>query len=300
MSTKKRGLGKGLNALFEAQAPIMEEEHSFNVSKTVTTTDNENAIVYIDINNIKPNENQPRKHFDEEKIEELSQSILEHGIIQPLVLRKVDGKVYEIVAGERRWRASRKAGLKKVPSLVRTFTDEENMVIAIIENMQREDLNPIEEAEGLKQMIDTYGFTQEQVSKSVSKSRPYITNSLRLLNLPEYVRQQLLIGAITPGHGRTLLGLDKEDLQIDLCKKVIKEGISVRKLEEIVAGKGKPKKKALKRVKNPDIAKVENELKEIFGTKVNIAAKGKKGAIELEYYNEEELNRLIDILKSIN
>src|SRR3712207_4590442 len=144
------------------------------------------------------------------------------------------------------------------------------MVIAIIENMQREDLNPIEEAEGLRQMIDVYGFTQEQVSKSVSKSRPYITNSLRLLNLPEFVRNEVVMGNISSGHGRTLLAVDKEEMQIELCKKVVKEGLSVRKLEEIVSGKNKIKKKALKRIKNPDIVRVENDLKEIFGTKVNI------------------------------
>ena len=179
---KNRGLGRGLDALFADQAPVAkpdEERKKENASAS--------EVVYIDINDIKPNENQPRKYFDEEKINELSASIMEHGIIQPLVVRKRSNG-YEIVAGERRWRAARGAQMKEVPCLIREFTDEENMLIAIIENMQREDLNPIEEAEGLDQMIKTYGLTQEEVSKSVSKSRPYITNALRLLKLPPEIR----------------------------------------------------------------------------------------------------------------
>lgn len=183
---KNRGLGRGLDALFADQAPVVEPEKEVVAEKPVEG----NSVIYIDINNIKPNENQPRKVFDEEKIAELSASIIEHGIIQPLVVRK-NRVGYEIVAGERRWRAARKAELKEVPCLIRDFTDEENMLIAIIENMQREDLNPIEEAEGLNQMIKTYGLTQEEVSKSVSKSRPYITNALRLLKLPKKFRTSL-------------------------------------------------------------------------------------------------------------
>lgn len=289
MATKKRGLGKGLEALFDNQVPVSE--------KIESTKKDENGIAYIDINYIKPNENQPRKHFDEEKIEELSQSILEHGIIQPLVVRKIDDSRFEIVAGERRYRASRKAGLKKVPAIVREFTDEENMVIAIIENMQREDLNPIEEAEGLKLMIDTYGFTQEQVSKTVSKSRPYITNSLRLLNLPGFIQKEVQEGRITTGHGKVLLGIEDENLLKDLCNKIVKEDLSVRKLEELIASKKKKTKKPLKKAKNPDVVKVERDLKDIYGTKVTISPKGKKGVIELEYYSQEDLNRIIDLLK---
>lgn len=303
-TTKKRGLGKGLDALFEIQAPIIENEEVKDVIKTEKKgnqiLDNENRVQYIDITNIKPNENQPRKFFDEEKIEELSRSILEHGIIQPLVLRSSGMNTFEIVAGERRWRAARKAGIKKVPSIVRTFSDEENMVIAIIENMQREDLNPIEEAEGLKQMIESYGFTQEQVSKSVSKSRPYITNSLRLLKLPSSIQKEVMEGRITSGHGRALLGVDNPQIQQEICHKIVREGISVRKVEELAAQKSKKKRKPLKRVKNPEIAKVESQLKDIYGTKVNIVGKGNKGAIELEYYSLEELNRLIEMLKVVN
>lgn len=299
MKNKKGGLGKGLDALFDNRAPIVEssqndESASFNASDLNAAE----KVLYIDINDIKPNENQPRKHFSEEKIQELSSSIMEHGIIQPLVLRKIDKKRYEIVAGERRWRAARVAGLEKVPSIVREFTDEENMIIAIIENMQREDLNSIEEAEGLRQMIETYGFTQEEVSKSVSKSRPYITNSLRLLKLPKYIQEKLANGQISPGHGRALLAAKDKQYQEKLCNRIINEGLSVRKTEEL-ANNFKTKK-ADKRQANKDanVLQVERELKEIYGTKVSILNKGKKGILQIEYYGDDELNRLIDLLKS--
>ena len=291
---KNRGLGRGLDALFADQAPVMEPEKEIIEEKETEGT----SVVYIDINNIKPNENQPRKVFDEEKIAELSASIIEHGIIQPLVVRK-NKLGYEIVAGERRWRAARKAELKEVPCLIRDFTDEENMLIAIIENMQREDLNPIEEAEGLNQMIKTYGLTQEEVSKSVSKSRPYITNALRLLKLPKEIQNFVTEGKMTTGHARALISIEDKKLQADLCRKIIEEGLSVRKVEELAAGAGKPKKKAAKKTKSPDTLHVESELKNLYGTKVSINQKGKKGTIQLEYYSVDELNRLIELLKSV-
>lgn len=292
-SPKNRGLGRGLDALFADQASISQTVES------PTQYNTEDSVVYIDINEIKPNHNQPRKSFNEEKINELADSILDHGIIQPLVVRK-NGGGYEIVAGERRWRAARKASLDRVPCIIREFTDEENMLIAIIENMQREDLNPIEEAEGLNQMIMTYGLTQEQVSKSVSKSRPYITNSLRLLKLPEEIKSLVSEGKLTTGHARALVNVRNKALQAQLCKKIIEEGLSVREVEKMVAREGKAAKKPLKREKSADTKNVESELKNIFGTKVSISQKGKKGKIELEYYSSEELNRLIDMLKSVH
>lgn len=299
MKNKKGGLGKGLDALFDNRAPIVEssqsdESGSFNASDLNAAE----KVLYIDINDIKPNENQPRKHFSEEKIRELSASIMEHGIIQPLVLRKIDKKRYEIVAGERRWRAARAAGLEKVPSIVREFTDEENMIIAIIENMQREDLNSIEEAEGLRQMIETYGFTQEEVSKSVSKSRPYITNSLRLLKLPKYIQEKLANGQISPGHGRALLAAKDKQYQEKLCNRIISEGLSVRKTEELANNFKTKKPDKRQPIKDANVLQVERELKEIYGTKVSILNKGKKGILQIEYYGDDELNRLIDLLKS--
>lgn len=294
--SKNRGLGRGLDALFADQAPAIEPEPA--AKKKEEPGDLSNTVNYININDIKPNENQPRKIFDEEKITELAASIIEHGIIQPLVVRKKNA-AYEIVAGERRWRAARKAELKEVPCIIREFTDEENMLIAIIENMQREDLNPIEEAEGLNQMIKTYGLTQEEVSKSVSKSRPYITNALRLLKLPTEIQNFVSDGRMSTGHARALISVEDKKIQAELCKKIIEEGLSVRKVEELVAGIGKPKKKPVKKVKSADTVLVERELKELYGTKVTVHQKGKKGKIELEYYSEDELNRLIELLKSV-
>lgn len=300
MAAKKKGLGRGLDALFAEQAPVIEpvEKKKEEVTVEKKETVSENSIVYININDIKPNENQPRRVFDEEKISELANSIVEHGIIQPLVVRK-HNNAYEIVAGERRWRASRKADLKEVPCIVRDFSDEENMLIAIIENMQREDLNPIEEAEGLNQMIKTYGLTQEEVSKSVGKSRPYITNALRLLKLPDEIQALVSEGKITTGHARAIINVENKKIQAEICSKIIIEGLSVRKVEELVAKLGEPKKQPAKKVKNTEIVGVENDLKNLFGTKVVIKEKGKKGTISLDYYNLDELNRLIELLKTV-
>ena len=302
MAAKKGGLGRGLDALF-ADVPVTAPETNKKAEKkekeAVAEAAAEDRVNYIKIHEIMPNVNQPRKTFNEDKIEELADSIREHGIIQPIVVRKKK-KGYEIVAGERRWRAAMKAGLAEVPCLLKELTDEQNMLIAIIENMQREDLNPIEEAEGLHQMVSTFGLTQEQVSKSVGKSRPYITNALRLLKLPEYIREKLAEGVISAGHGRTLITVEDEDLRRQLFDKIVAEGLSVRETEKLVAELGKPaKKKPAKKIKNPDTAHVEEELKVILGTKVNIVEKGKKGKIEIECYSRDELNRLIELLKKL-
>ena len=245
MAAKKGGLGRGLDALF-ADVPVTAPETNKKAEKKekeeIAETAAEDRVNYIKIHEIMPNVNQPRKTFNEDKIEELADSIREHGIIQPIVVRKKK-KGYEIVAGERRWRAAMKAGLAEVPCLLKELTDEQNMLIAIIENMQREDLNPIEEAEGLHQMVSTFGLTQEQVSKSVGKSRPYITNALRLLKLPEYIREKLAEGVISAGHGRTLITVEDEDLRRQLFDKIVAEGLSVRETEKLVAELGKPAKK---------------------------------------------------------
>lgn len=291
---KSRGLGRGLDALFAEQAPIMPDNRVETEEKSNSHVGDK--VLYIDINDIKPNAEQPRKTFDKEKISELSQSIIEHGIIQPLVVRK-SGKHYEIVAGERRWRAAREAELSVVPCIVRQFSDEENMLVAIIENMQREDLNPIEEAMGLEQMISAYGMTQEEVSKSVSKSRPYITNTLRLLKLPDEIKALVSEGKISTGHARALITVKNKTKQEELCKKIIEDGISVRDVERLASEEKKIRKKPLKRVKSPDTLNVERELKEIYGTKVTINSRGNKGTVELEFYSKDELNRLIDLLK---
>ena len=288
----KRGLGRGLEALFDDQPAVEIDEKK----QQKGNSSDEDAVIYVDINSIKPNRNQPRKTFNPDRIEELANSIEEHGIIQPLIVRKIhDG--YEIVAGERRWRAARSAKLKKVPCIVRNFSDEENMLIAIIENMQREDLNPIEEAEGLNQMIKTYGLTQDEVSKSVSKSRPYITNSLRLLKLPEEIRELVSEGKLTTGHARAIINVDSKKKQAEICRKILDEGLSVRETEKLVKeGKKTPAKKK-KKTKSHEIISVENRLKDIYGTKVNINQKGKKGKIEIEFYSTEDLNRILELLR---
>lgn len=297
-AAKKGGLGRGLDALF-ADVPVTAPEPELLAKeKKEEKVPAEDRVNYINIHEIMPNVNQPRKTFNEDKIEELAASIQEHGIIQPIVVRKKK-KGYEIVAGERRWRAARKAGLTEVPCLLKELTDEQNMLIAIIENMQREDLNPIEEAEGLHQMVETFGLTQEQVSKSVGKSRPYITNSLRLLKLPEYIREKLALGLITAGHGRTLITIDDEITRRQLCDKIIEEGLSVRETEKLVASIGKPKKKPAQKGKNVDTVKVEEELKSILGTKVTITENGKKGKIEIQCYSRDEINRVIELLKKL-
>ncbi|MCI8349267.1 MAG: ParB/RepB/Spo0J family partition protein [Firmicutes bacterium] len=296
-AVKKGGLGRGLDALF-ADVPVKEPVIE---NKPVKATEKEetDSVKYIKIHDIMPNVNQPRKTFNEESIEELALSIKEHGIIQPIVVRK-NKKGYEIVAGERRWRAAMKAELGVVPCLVRELNDEQNMLIAIIENMQREDLNPIEEAEGLKQMTDAFGMSQEQVSRSVGKSRPYITNSMRLLKLPEYIRNSISEGKLTAGHGRAIITISDEKARESIWKKIIEEGLSVRETEKLVSTEAKPKKKPLKRKKNPDVVRVEEELKTVLGTKVTINSNGNKGNIEINFYSKDELDRLIEMLKSLD
>ncbi|MCQ4637451.1 ParB/RepB/Spo0J family partition protein [Anaerovorax odorimutans] len=295
MAAKNRGLGRGLDALFSS-SEIDTKEISAEKKEEIQAR----GIDFININDIKPNENQPRKVFDEEKLQELASSIREHGLIQPVILRKAE-KGYEIVAGERRWRACRKAGLKEIPCIIKELTDEQNMLVAIIENMQREDLNPIEEAEGLNQMIGNFGMTQEEVSKSVGKSRPYITNSLRLLKLPEEVRNFVSEGKLTTGHARAIAGIADKEKQIELAEFTIKGELSVREIEKLIKEEHSPKKRnpRKKAAKSADVKRVEEDLKHIIGTKVTLNQSGRKGKIEIEYYSREELERLIELLKTL-
>ena len=306
---KAKGLGKGLDALFgdvevtpvksaDKKESSKQAKADTAAKKSDETEASQGGVLYIDINDIKPNTGQPRKHFDEEKLEELASSIQQHGLIQPIVLRKLETG-YEIVAGERRWRACRIVGLKEVPCIVKELTDEENMLLAIIENMQREDLNPIEEAEGLKQMIDTYGLTQVQVSYCVGKSRPYITNSLRLLKLPEEVRTLTASGQISVGHAKALAAVKDRDKQITLAKKTAKDGLSVRQIELMAKETKAPARKAPKVKKSADEKKIDEDMKNALGTKVNLNRKGKKGKIEIEFYSDEELERLIELITSL-
>ncbi|MDD6154215.1 MAG: ParB/RepB/Spo0J family partition protein [Eubacteriales bacterium] len=306
-SVKNRGLGRGLDALFQEQVPVVEraeEREEAAKAESQAAADDENRIIYIDINDIKPNENQPRKTFDKSKITELADSIKEHGVIQPLIVRKKEGSTgYTIVAGERRWRASHEAGLKQVPCIVRDLSEEENMLVAIIENLQRENLDSIEEAKGLQTMISDFGLTQEEVSKSVGKSRPYITNSLRLLKLPEDIRDRVSDGSISAGHARVILGIEGKKKQEEFCDKIIHERLSVREAEDMArnlkAGT-KPTRAKRTKKKDPDTVRVESELSERLGTKVNIAGTGKKGKIEVFFYSDDDLDRLIELISAVN
>ncbi len=310
MAASKRsgGLGRGLEDLFgvveisQTQQPTDKPENTKSKKQSdKETVDSSNVVRYLNINDIKPNEDQPRKVFNEEKIQELADSILQHGIIQPIVVRK-SGKGYEIVAGERRYRAARKAELKEVPCLVKELSAEETMLLAIIENMQREDLNAIEEAEAIDKMINTYGLTQEQVSKSLGKSRPYITNALRLLKLPEEIRSMVIEGDLSQGHARTLINVTDAKKQLVLAHRAKNEGLSVRILEQLAGELTTTKKRSAakaKKQKDPDVARVEEELKKAIGTKVNIVQKGNSGKLEIEYYSRDELERIIDLLKSL-
>lgn len=287
MSAKRKsGLGTGLDSLFKSVEVDPNE-----------VLDSEEGLLRIDINNIKPNVHQPRKTFDKDKIAEMAESIKAHGVIQPLVVRK-SNTGYEIVAGERRWRAAKAAGLTKVPCVIRELDDRQNMIFAIVENMQREDLNPVEEAQGLQKMIETYDFTQEEVAKTLGKSRPYITNSLRLLKLEKSILDKLSSGQLTAGHGRTLVGVSDPKRRKELADAVIRDGLSVRELEKRASEKPKKRGKPVKRRKDPDAVAVERELTKHFGAKVEIKGGSDRGVVEINYFSLEELNRIIDILRS--
>ena len=277
---KKSGLGKGLDAIFA------ENDTEANSSSTVM----------LRLDEIEPNREQPRKEFNEESLTELADSIAQHGVIQPLLVRPLMGGGYQIVAGERRWRASRRAGLSEVPAVIKELTDNEVMEIALIENLQREDLTPWEETLGYQTLIDTYGFTQEEVAKSMGKSRPAITNSLRLLQLPGSVVDFLKNGDISAGHARALLSLKDEKIMLQLAKKVVKEELSVRELELLVKAENEQKTEKEKKPSKPKIKyfqEVELALYDHLGRKVSVEGTKKRGMLQIEFYGEEDLSELI-------
>ena len=281
---KKLALGKGLSALIP--------DESFN-------TDNKNSTLSISINKIKSDKDQPRKSFDSEKIAELTESIKTHGIIQPLILRKIDNDQYIIVAGERRWRAAKIAGLKEVPAIIMDLTESEILEISLIENIQRQDLNPIEEAIAYKKLIDDFKMTHEELSKRIGKSRTSITNTMRLMNLDDRVQQYIIEGVISEGHGRALLGIKDFEIQYELAQQVIDEKLSVRELEKIIRRIIEPNNRntnSSKQELNPYYKEIKNQLQNYFGTKVNISNKNNKGKIEIEYYSEDDLQRILDII----
>lgn len=269
-AVKKGGLGRGLDALFNENA-----------------TD-EKGVVTLRLSEIEPNRNQPRTSFDEDALTELADSIQKHGLIQPIVVRPTSSGVYQIVAGERRWRACRMADLQEVPVVIKELDDQKYYEVALIENLQREDLNAVEEAQGYKTLIDVYSLTQEQVAESVGKSRSAVTNALRLLNLNDKALEALKNGKITAGHARAILAADSDEIAAEMLKAAL-AGASVRELEAMTKSKPKATKKA-PNAKNNFYSEVEISLKNELGRKVEIKSKGKgKGTITLEFYSDEEL-----------
>lgn len=254
------------------------------------------GVTEIDIKDIKPSEYQPRKRFDETQLEELTLSIKAKGVIQPIIVRRTDDGGYSLIAGERRWRAARMAGLKKIPALVRDVTEAERVEIALIENLQREDLNPIETAEACNRLIKDFHLTQEDLSKVLGKQRSSIANYLRLLKLPYDIKQWITKGDITMGHAKSLLSLEKPGDQIDAGRRIIKKGLSVRQAEFIVKKMLKPKT-TIKKKKDFHFSDLEEGLKRFLGTKVNILRRRKGGKIEIEYYSDDDLTRIIEIMK---
>ncbi|WP_294131959.1 ParB/RepB/Spo0J family partition protein [uncultured Clostridium sp.] len=292
--SKKFGLGKGLNALIPEDTILS----TLDTKLEKTDDDRDKGSISIDINLIKSNEEQPRRSFDDEKILELAESIKSNGIIQPLVLKKVNNE-YIIVAGERRWRAAKLIGLKEVPAIIMNLTEKQILEISLIENIQREDLNSIEEALAYKKLINDFNLTQEELSKRIGKSRVTITNTLRLLNLSEDVQQYIIEGVISEGHGRALLGITDSKVQCELAQSVIDDKLSVRELEILIRKlKTSPTRSKSKSSNetNPYYKDITYKLENYFGTKVNITNKNNKGKIEIEYYSEEDLQRILEII----
>ena len=279
MSVKKGGLGKGLDAIFAEN-----------------TTESGSGAVELKISELEPNREQPRREFDEKAMAEPADSIAQHGLLQPLLVRPLFGGGYQIVAGERRWRAARMAGLSEVPAVVREMSDHEVMELALIENLQREDLTPLEEANGYQTLLDKYGMTQDEVAKTVGKSRPAVANALRLLHLPEAIREMVERGELSAGHARTLLAFPDEASMLEAAKKAVEQGLSVRELERMAkkaaeAQKEGEKPRPTRRI--PYFDEVELSLHEHLGRKVRVAGNKTKGTLQIEFYGEEDLQRLM-------
>lgn len=287
----KKGLGKGLDTLIPKGVVVSDKPSSTENVKAAKPDQ------YVKITKVEPNRNQPRKKFDEDALQELSDSIKIHGVLFPILV--VDRKdYYEIVAGERRWRAAKMAGLKEVPVIIRDYTEKEIAEISLIENIQRTDLNPIEEAMAYKSLIEEYNLKQDELAERISKSRTAITNSMRLLKLADNVQDMVVEDLISAGHARALLAIDNPDEQYELAQRVMDEKLSVRDIEKIVKAKNKPKIEKKKNEKQEALYHdIEEKLKANIGTKVTIVAKGDKmGKIEIDFYNQDDLQKIMDLL----
>lgn len=284
----KKGLGKGLGALISEDFSIENETNT--------------GVAELKITQIEPDPTQPRKDFDQEKLDLLAESIRMHGVIQPLIVTEQKDGFYRIIAGERRWRAAKQAGLTTVPAVVRQYSKEQSAEIALVENLQREDLNGIEEARGYKTLMEEFSLTQQQVAEKVGKSRPAVANALRLLNLPESVQDMVIYGELSSGHARAISGLSDPELQIDLAQKVIAQDLSVRQIEKIITQLDQPKpeqqeEKFLDLNLKTQLKKIQTELQSFLGTKVKVVSGKNKGKIEIEYYDLSELERVIELIK---
>ena len=291
MESKRKALGKGLEQLFNSEPLNIDTLN--NYEKEIVSGAKDSDILEIPVDEIRSNPHQPREYFDEESLRELSESIKEHGLIEPIIVKK-SIKGYDLVAGERRTKAARLAGLIKIPAIIRDFTDQQMMEIALIENIQREDLSPIEEATAYKNYIDATGLTQEEVAKKFGKSRSYITNLLGLLSLPKYVQKEVMNGTISMSHARVLSKIDDVDMILNLAQKVIDDGISVRELETLSKEENVIKKNKIVRVStlNPRFKIYESVLRDVTGTKVQIS----KNKISIPFDTDKDLERILEIL----
>lgn len=303
---KRKALGRGLGAYF----PDMDEnsekkaDTSTGGNPYIESGERTNVILHVPVTNVRPNPNQPRKEFDELKLQELAESIQQHGLIQPITVRYVGEKRYELISGERRLRAARMAGFHDVPAYVRDIDDEQSLAFALIENVQREELNPIEIAMGYRRLIDECNYTQDEVSKKVGKSRSAVTNFLRLLNLPAPIQRALRDGKISTGHARTLITIEDPELQQQILDKAIAEDYSVRQIEDAVRriSKKKSKKRKVPAEKDQndfEINELAKQLRHKLSTKVQIKKKNEGGEIRIEYYSDEDLDRLISVFESL-
>lgn len=309
--SKRTGLGKGLGAFFgdEATEEIKSDNEETAGQKEETIIidkvemDEAGKELFIKLSLIEPNRDQPRKDFNEEMLQELAESIKQYGVLQPLLVQK-KGDYYEIIAGERRWRAAKIAGLKEIPVVIREYSKQESVEIALIENVQREDLNPIEEAMAYQQLMSEFGLKQDEIAARVSKSRVTITNSMRLLKLDSRVRDMVIKGELSSGHARAILAVEDHEEQFAIAQRVVKDRLSVREIEKLVKLISKGNNKKEKEPEDQSLTMIfqelENKMKTIMGTKVSINKKDKnKGRIEIEYYSAAELERLVDLIESI-
>lgn len=289
----KRGLGKGLDSLFESTDEEVEK------NSVTENSGQKKGVITLKINSVEPNRDQPRKNFDDEKLETLAESIREHGIIQPIIVTRDEKGYYKIVAGERRWRAAKKAGLSEVSCIIENYTPQQTAEIALIENLQREDLNPIEEALGYHSLLEDFSLTQEILSKRIGKSRSAIANSLRLLTLDDGIKKLLITGELSSGHARALLSVENPEMRLALAKRIIEDRLSVRQAEEIAKKLNKEKKSPPKKDNTAEQIETEHlaeQIASVLGTKVKISHNAKRGKIEIDYYGNEDLDRILELL----